>query len=279
MPIELSTNYLPYVDEQFATESKLSLFTNKDFEFDGANTVKVYKVSTSKMNDYDRSGEKQATQPSRYGALENLNATTETFTLRKDRSFTFPIDKLDEDETKQQLQGASALARQNREVTIPEVDTYTINQMIEGAGHKPNAKALTDKNIHDEVMNASKELDDAEVPDAGRVIIVTPDVFTLIKKNKDFIKSTEIGQEMTIRGVVAMIDGLTVIKVPASRVPSDFGFLVAHPSATVAPQKLAEFKIHQNPPFISGSLVEGRVVYDAFVLDNKKKAIYYQATS
>ncbi len=279
MPIELSTNYLPYVDEQFATESKLSLFTNEDFEFDGANTVKVYKVSTSKMNDYDRNGEKQATQPSRYGVLENLNATTETFTLRKDRSFTFPIDKLDEDETKQQLQGASALARQNREVTIPEVDTYTINQMIEGAGHKPNAKGLTDKNIYDEVMNASKALDDAEVPDAGRVIIVTPDVFTLIKKNKDFIKSTEIGQEMAIRGVVAMIDGLTVIKVPANRVPSDFGFLVAHKSATVAPQKLAEFKIHENPPFISGSLVEGRVVYDAFVLDNKKKAIYYQATS
>lgn len=188
MAIELSTNYLPYVDEQFATESKLSLFTNQDFDFEGANTVKVYKISTSKMNDYDRNGEKQSTQPSRYGALENLNATTESFTLRRDRSFTSPIDKLDQDETKQQLQGASALAIQNREITIPEVDTYTINQMVEGAGHKPSGKALTDKNIYDEVMNATKALDDAEVPDAARVIIVTPDVFTLIKKNKDFIK-------------------------------------------------------------------------------------------
>ena len=188
MAIELSTNYLPYIDEQFATESKLSLFTNQDFDFEGANTVKVYKISTSKMNDYDRNGEKQSTQPSRYGALENLNATTESFTLRRDRSFTSPIDKLDQDETKQQLQGASALAIQNREITIPEVDTYTINQMVEGAGHKPSGKALTDKNIYDEMMNATKALDDAEVPDAARVIIVTPDVFTLIKKNKDFIK-------------------------------------------------------------------------------------------
>lgn len=84
---------------------------------------------------------------------------------------------------------------------------------------------------------------------------------------------------MAIRSVVAIIDGLTVIKVPASRVPSNFGFLVAHPSATVAPQKLAEFKIHPTPTFISGALVEGRIVYDAFVLDNKKKALYYQATS
>ena len=27
---------------------------------------------------------------------------------------------------------------------------------------------------------------------------------------------------------------------------------------------------------ISGELVEGRIVYDAFVLDNKKMAIYYE---
>ena len=74
-----------------------------------------------------------------------------------------------------------------------------------------------------------------------------------------------------------MIDGITVIKVPACRVASDFGFMIAHPVATVAPTKLEDYKLHSDPPGISGELVEGRIVYDAFVLDNKKKAIYYQA--
>ena len=60
------------------------------------------------------------------------------------------------------------------------------------------------------------------------------------------------------------------------RVPENFGFMVAHPCATVAPTKLADYKTHQDPPGISGQLIEGRVVYDAHVLDNKKKAIYYQ---
>lgn len=46
--------------------------------------------------------------------------------------------------------------------------------------------------------------------------------------------------------------------------------------ATVAPTKLEEYKVHQDPPGISGELVEGRIVYDAFVLDNKKMAIYYE---
>lgn len=53
--------------------------------------------------------------------------------------------------------------------------------------------------------------------------------------------------------------------------------MITHPVATVAPTKLEEYKIHQDPPGISGELVEGRIVYDAFVLDNKKMAIYYVA--
>lgn len=43
--------------------------------------------------------------------------------------------------------------------------------------------------------------------------------------------------------------------------------------ATVSPVKLAEYKTHDNPPGISGWLCEGRIYYDAFVLNNKKKAI------
>ena len=41
--------------------------------------------------------------------------------------------------------------------------------------------------------------------------------------------------------------------------------------------KLEDYRVHQDPPGVSGSLVEGRVCYDAFVLDNKKLGIYYQA--
>lgn len=79
-----------------------------------------------------------------------------------------------------------------------------------------------------------------------------------------------------MRGVIGMLDGCAVIKVPAIRVPADFGFMIAHPSATVSPAKLEEYKVHVDPPGLSGNLVEGRIVYDAFVLDNKKGGIYYQ---
>ena len=239
MAIDLAIKFLPYVDEQFSTESKKSLLTNQDYDWTGAHTVKVYKVSTSTMNDYDRNGAKSATQWSRYGAVADLDATTEEFTLTRDRSFTFAIDKLDTDETAQQLAAASALARQNREVVIPEVDTYTYGVMCTKAGHKPDAKALTPETIYEEVLTASLALDDAEVPEAGRVLVVTPAVYAMMKKSPDIIMETDVGSDLRIKGVIGILDGMNVLKVPAVRLPKGFGFLVAHPCATVAPVKAA----------------------------------------
>mgnify|MGYP004693301067 FL=1 len=275
MAIDLVTKYLPYVDEIFTKESKKSLLTNQDFEWTGAHTVKVYKITTADMEDYGRSGPKTGNW-SRYGAIQGLDATTEEMTLTKDRSFTFAIDKLDEDETGNQLAAASALARQQRQVIIPEVDTYTYGVMAAGAGTKPTAVTLTAENIYTEILKAGTALDNADVPEDNRQLVVTPDVYQLMKRCKDIVMETNIGNDLRIRGVIANLDGANVIKVPAARLPKNFGFMLAHPVATVAPTKLEDYKIHKDPPGISGSLVEGRICYDAFVLDNKVKAIYYQ---
>ena len=279
MAINLATKFLPYVDEKFTTESKKSLLTNNNFDWTGAHTIKVYKVSTAGMTDYDRAGTGTGATGSRYGAVQGLDATTEEFALKKDRSFTFAIDKLDIDETVQQLQAASALARQLREVVIPEIDSYVYGVMCTNAGTKPAAVALTTANIYTEIIKANNVLDNAEVPETGRIIVVTPDTYLLMKQCKDIVMETDIGNDLRLKGVISNLDGANVIKVPANRLPAAFGFMIAHSVATVAPTKLEDYKIHQDPPGISGALVEGRINYDAFVLDNKTKAIYYQAVT
>ena len=277
MSIELVTKFQPYVDELFKNESKRDLLTNQDFDWTGAHTVKIYKISTSQMNDYDRSG--QGENWSRYGAIEALSATTQEMTLKRDRSFTFAIDKLDDDETARQLQAAAALARQLREVVVPEIDSHTYAAMTTSAGHKPAAVAPTPDNIYGEILKASEALDDAETPETNRVLLVPPATYALMKKSRDIALESDIGQEQRLRGVIGILDGASVVKVPAVRLPAEFGFMLAHPSATVCPLKLEDYNIHDNPPGISGSLVEGRVCYDTFVLDNKKTAIYYQAVA
>ena len=276
MAINLVTKFLPYVDEMFTMESKKDLLTNQDFEWDGAHTVKVYKITTSGMNDYNRNPPEGFTA-SRYGAINDLDASTEELALKKDRSFTFAIDKLDRDETGDTLAAATALARQLREVVVPEVDTYTYGVMCANAGYKPAVKKLTKENIYTEILAGNNALDNADVPETNRIIVVKPDVYVLMKQCKDITMETDIGNDLRLKGVVSNLDGAMVIKVPANRLPKGFGFMIAHPCATVAPTKLEDYKIHEDPPGISGSLVEGRICYDAFVLDNKAKGIYYQA--
>lgn len=275
MATELVTKFTPYVDEVFKAESKRGLLTNNDYSWTGAHTIKIYKVNTTTMSDYDRAG--TGTNASRYGKVASLEATTEEMTLTKDRSFTFAIDKLDNDETGGVLAGATALARQQREVIIPEIDSYVYSVMATKAGTKPAAKELTTSNIYDEITAGTEELDDNEVSETGRVLVVSPTIYRIMKKCPDIVLDTDVGQEMRLLGVVGTLDGMNVIKIPAKRLPTGFGFMIAHPVATVAPVKLESYKVHNDPPGISGDLVEGRIVYDAFVLENKTKAIYYQA--
>lgn len=274
MAINLVTRFQPYVDEAFTAGSKASMLTNHDFDWSGAHTIKIHKVNTVPMSDYDRAGTGE--NASRYGALGKVENTIEEMTLTKDRSFTFVIDTLDNDETDGVLSAAAALGRQQREVIIPEVDTYVYSVMTANAGTKVTSVTLTSNNLYDEIIQATETMDNNDVPDTGRILTVTPATYRLLKKCPDLDIDCDITAEQKAKGVVGMIDGMDVVKLPAKRLPTKFGFMIAHPVATVAPTKLEEYRTHDNPPGISGKLVEGRIVYDAFVLDNKKMAIYYE---
>lgn len=273
MAINLVTKFTDHVDELFTAESKKSLLTNNDYDWTGAHTIKVHKVNTVSMNDYDRAGTGKNT--SRFGVLGKVENELEEFTLRKDRSFTFVIDKMDRDETGGVLSGASALARQQREIIIPEVDQYVYAEMAANAGTKVVDVTLTESNIYDEIIKGTEHLDDEDVPDTGRVLTVVPEVYRMMKKCPDLSLDCDVTEKQRLSGVIAMVDGMDVVKISKKRMPANAGFMICHPVATVAPTKLEDYRVHQDPPGISGELVEGRIVYDAFVLDNKKKAIYY----
>lgn len=285
MSIELTQKYSPKVDELFSAESKLSLLTNTDYDWTGAHSVKVWNVSTVKMSDYARNrdaafyaegGEDNVATLSRYGNLTDLNAQTQEMLLTRDRSFIFNIDKLDQEETGDAVQAATALARQIREKVIPEVDTYTYGKMVENAGTTATGE-LTAENVYDAIVAGTEALDDAEVPDTERSIVVTPKVYRLMKKSPDINLEGDISEENRLRGVIATVDGLAVVKVPANRLPTGFNFMISHPAATCAPVKLEDYGIHTDTPLSSGTIVTGRVCYDAFVLAKKKKAIYYHS--
>lgn len=267
MAINYAAKYSSKVDERFKLGSLVSAIINKDYEFTGVKTVKVYSIDTAPMNDYQRSGN------ARYGEALDLGDTVQELTMTQDRAFTFVIDKGDELEQAGAKNAGAALRRQIDEVVIPEYDKYVIGKIVAGAG-KTETNAITNANAYEAFLAGAEQLDENKVPAVGRVALVTPAYLKKLKLDDAFVKNADLGQQIVLTGQVGAVDGTAIIKVPTSYFPANVEFVITHPVATTAPIKIEEYKIHQDPVGVSGALAEGRFLYDGFVLNNKKGAIY-----
>lgn len=139
--------------------------------------------------------------------------------------------------------------------------------------------AITKANAYEKFLDGQEALDNKLVPTDGRVAVVSSAFYKNIKLDSSFTKTGDMATKLSYKGIVGEIDGVPVIKVPTSYLPTNCEFIIAHPIATINPKKLSDYKIHRDPPGINGNLIEGRVRYDTFVLEGKKDAIYAHFTS
>lgn len=269
MAINYAEKYSPQVDERFKLGSLTTALVNNAYDWLGVATVKVYSVPTAEMNDYTLTGS------NRYGTPAELNNEVQEMTLAKDRSFTFTIDKKSEDDTMGVMAAGAALARQIDEVIIPEIDTYRISKLVAGAPTANVIKdiAVTKANAYEKFLAVQEILDNKKVPTGGRICMCTPGYYNMLKLDEAFTKKGDMATKIAINGLVGEVDGVYIIKAPKSYFPENVNFLITNPIVMPAPIKLTEYKIHDDAPGISGYLVEGRIRYDAFVLDQKKDAI------
>ncbi len=267
MTVNLAQKYSSKVDERFKLGSLTDSIINFDYDWTGVDTVKIYSIETSELSDYTKTGSQ------RYGTPDELSDSVQSLTLSQDKAFTFTIDKAYELGQEGVKSAGAALRRQLDEVVIPAIDIYRISKLIAGA-KTTETSATTKSNAYEQFLTAMEKLSDYKVPIVGRVALVTPSFYKFLKLDETFIKNSDLGQQIVLNGQVGKIDGVPVIVAPTSYFSANVNFVVTHPSALCAPVKLNEYKIHTNPPGVSGSLVEGRIIHDAFVLTNKASAIY-----
>lgn len=268
MAIQLADKYSPIVSERFARGTVTNVAFNQTYDWIGVQTVKVYSVETVPMNDYTRSG------MSRYGTPSEVQDTVQEMQLTQDRSFTATIDKGNNIDQYNIKGAGTILRRQIDEVIVPELDTYRLSVMAANAGETASGETPDETNAFQLFLKGQGHLGNVNVPEMGRVAFMTYDYYNMLKLDPSFVKQGDMSQSMVTRGVLGMVDGVPLIPVPSSRMPDDVNFILMHPIAGLAPVKLADYVIHDNPPGINGNLVEGRIYYDAFVLDSKKNAIY-----
>lgn len=269
MAVNYAAKYSQQVDERFKLGALTSSLVNYAFEWLGVSTVKVYSMPTAAMGDYTTEG------ASRYGTPEELGNEVQEMTLAKDRAFTFTIDKKSEDDTMGTMEAGAALRRQIDEVVIPEIDTYRISKLVAGAdaGNIVKDTAVTKANAYEKFLAVQEILDNKKVPTGGKICICTPGYYNMLKLDEAFTKKGDMATQIAINGLVGEVDGVYFVKAPKSYFPEKVNFIITNPIVMPSPIKLAEYKIHDDAPGISGYLVEGRVRYDAFVLNKKKDAI------
>ena len=270
----LAAKYAKKVDERFNRESQAMLALNSDYDFVGVKTVNVYSIPTVAMVDYTRSG------ANRYGTPDDLTRNIQTLSVSRDRAFTFIIDKGDKLQTDMVMDAGKALGRQLKEVWVPEFDAYVFRKLAAEATERGNyaTDAITKDNAYEMFLRAMEHMGNKNVPDKGRVAFCSYKFANLLKMDPAFMKTSDTAQDMIVKGVIGEVDGCKIVRVPSAKLPSGCAFLIAHKIAATAPKQLEEYKTHNNPPGISGWLVEGRVIYDCFVLREKADAIFYHGS-
>ena len=265
MSIAYTQKFTNKIDERFTPNSVTYNIINQDYDFVGAKTIKVTSISTVDNDNYNRT--------TGYGAAKTLDNEIQEMTLTKDRSFKILLDKMDEEETK--IKAGEVLARQLREKVIPEIEEYRLKTILEESKANAIAPTKTAK-AYDSFLKAQEFLDDNFVP-SNRVAFVTPAFLNELKKDENFIKASDLGQKILLKGQVGEIDGVPVIKTNKAWMKDNssgtYQCLIGHRSATVAPIKLAEYRVVTDSENYSGTLFLGRFYYDCFVLDNKAKAL------
>src|SRR5437763_5051547 len=180
MAQNLASKYSSKVDERFALKSLTEAATHQDYDWDGVKTVNIYNVSTYALVDYTRSGS------NRYGAPVELDDVVTTYTLAKDRAFTFTIDAGNQEDSMNVRDAGKALARQNDEQVVPEIDIYRITKWQAAAVANSGQSAATDitaSNAYVSFLQATAYLDDNKVPQDGRIAFVTPKFYNFLKQD------------------------------------------------------------------------------------------------
>ncbi|MBQ9493795.1 MAG: N4-gp56 family major capsid protein [Oscillibacter sp.] len=271
MPVNLASRYAKQVDERFYAASQTAVALNNAYKFNGVKTVNVYSIPTVAMRDYARSG------LARYGTPTDLQNNVQALTVTKDRAFSFIIDRGDKNQSEMVMDAGRALTRQIREVVVPEIDTYVLDKIARAAfaASHTASTAATKSNAYELFLKGQESLGNQNVPDSGHVCFCSYAFANFLKQDPAFMKESQRSKEMIDKGILGEVDGAKIVKVASTRLPTGCSFILTHPEAACAPKQLEDYKIHDNPPGISGWLVEGRVIYDCFVLSQKVGATYY----
>lgn len=255
--------------------------SNPQVTFINAQTIKLPRLTVSGYKDHTRTAGFNA------GSLSN---DWEPKKLEHDRDVEFFIDPMDIDETNLTLSTANIQNTFETEQAIPEKDSYRFSKLhteLTTYGGKIDTTALTAENILEKFDTLMSEMDDASVPEEGRILYVIPSVYKLLKEAEGIQRTLNVGAAGAINRHVHGLDNVKIKSVPSARMKTSYNFtegcvpaegakqinmILVHPSCVVCRDKYAYIKLFtpgHDSRTADGYIYQNRSYGDLFLLEKK----------
>ncbi len=260
---------------------------NARFRITGGKTVEIPVITTS--------GRVNSSRDSFPDFERNYENSWESKTLSNQRKWSTLIHPQDIDQTNYAATISNITSVFNNEHKFPEMDAYTVSKIYSDwsdAGKQPLRVALSVENILSTFDDLMADMTEKRVPVCGRILYVTPSVMKLLKGSSAVSRSFDVkNSNGEINRSVTMLDGVSVVEVPASLMKTAYDFtsgcsddndaeqinmLLIHPDSVITPVSY-QFSCLDEPSASTG----GKYVYyeesfeDVFILNNRIDGISF----
>jgi len=265
---------------------------NSVVKWTGPKTIMIPRIKVGGYTDVNRDVVGNYTR--------RVDNSFEPKTLGHDREFRTLVDPVDVDETNMALSIANITRVFNEEEATPEHDKYMASKLyaeFTGAGKTADVTVLDPASFLTVFDNFMEQMDEAEVPQTGRILYITPTVKKTVKAAKELQRQLDISgtNEKALNRGVYSLDDVTIVTVPSSRMKTAYNFtngavpdaaakqinmILIHPLSMVAPQKY-EFVDLDTPSASTGGkyLYYERKYWDVFLLQAKVDGVKINITA
>ncbi len=280
---EYAETFTSLLQQKYAKELCSDALTQShpEVKFINAQTIKLPRMTVSGYKDHTR------TPGFNTGTLSN---DWEPKKLEHDRDIEFWIDPLDIDETNLTLSVANIQNTFETEQAIPEKDSYRFSKIhaeMEAYSGRIVKDAVTVENFLEMFDAEMAVMDEAGVPEEGRMMYVTPSMNRIIKEAQGLQRTITVTAPLTINRSVHSLDDVTFKMVPAARMKTKYDFtdgcaaaadakqinwIMLHPSCLVCRDKYSYIKLFTpgtDSRTADGYLYQNRCFGDLFLLEKK----------
>jgi len=198
-------------------------------------------------------------------------------TLSQDKSFNFSIDRGNYADSMMVTESAKAIKRQVREVSVPATDVYNLGILtayaITNSQGVVAGTAVANTTAYSLILAQQAALTELRYSKTGRSLWVIPAVVNLLKRDPEFKVDCDTSYADNKKGIVGMVDGLTIKEVPSTYFVTNFQFMITCSEIGVAVNKFDMVRTLDNDKDVDGWICQGRRYHDMFILNQRGTGI------